>query len=142
MLREQFLVDARLVVEAFRVARRHELDQVVIALEVLGEQHQVILRLARIPALREPAAGCDVHLAPENRIEPARTRVVVKDHRRKQVAVLRDRNRRHLQPDGLVEQFVDPARAVEQRVFGVEVEVNELGHHSHSIVEGGLELMS
>ncbi len=30
--------------------------------------------------------------------------------------------------DGLLEQFVDPARAVEQRVLGVEMKVNELSH--------------
>ena len=30
--------------------------------------------------------------------------------------------------DGLLEQLVDPARAVEQRVLGVEVKVNELSH--------------
>ena len=30
--------------------------------------------------------------------------------------------------DRLIEQLVDPARAVEQRVLGVEMQVNELRH--------------
>jgi hypothetical protein len=82
--------------------------------------------------------------------------------------VLGDRDRRHLQPDSLIEDLVDPARAVEQRELGVEVEVNELSHdlgtrspqsaqsylvfaglaafafhpYSHSIVDGGFDEMS
>ena len=128
VLREQLLVDARLVVEAFGVAGRDELDQVVVALERLGEQHQVVLRLARVPALREPAARRDVDLAAEDRLQPARPRVVVKDHRREHVAVLGHRNRRHLQPDRLIEQLVDAARAVEQRELGVQMKMDELRH--------------
>ena len=60
--------------------------------------------------------------------------------------MLGDGHRRHLQLDRLVEQFFDPARPVEQRVLGVQMEVDEVGHrlpgYSHSIVDGGLELMS
>ena len=55
---------------------------------------------------------------------------------------------------GLVEQLLDPARAVEQRELGVQVKMDEVGHgryriprvqgplYSHSIVDGGFELMS
>ena len=53
-------------------------------------------------------------------------------------------HRRHLQLGGTVEQLADPARAVEQRELGVQVQVDELGAfaYSHSIVAGGFELMS
>ena len=59
--------------------------------------------------------------------------------------------------DRLIEQLVDPARAVEQRELGVQVKVDESvmtvetrvrnlvirgSRHSHSIVDGGFELMS
>ena len=69
--------------------------------------------------------------------------------------------------DRLIEQLVDPARAVEQRILGVKMKVDELGmternaedadcreihprshvlssafRHSHSMVDGGFELMS
>jgi hypothetical protein len=40
--------------------------------------------------------------------------------------VLGDRERRHLQPCGLIEQLVDTARTVEQREFSVTMEVNEV----------------
>ncbi len=69
VLREQLLVDARLVVEALGVAGRDELDQVVVALVGLGEQDQVVRRLARRAALRPPIARRDVDLAAEDRID-------------------------------------------------------------------------
>ena len=88
----------------------------------------MVLRLAGHAALVAPIAGRDIDLAPEDRVQPAGPRVVVEDHRREHVAVLGDGDRRHLQRDRLIEQFVDPARAVEQRELGVEVKVNELRH--------------
>ena len=55
--------------------------------------------------------------------------------------------RRHLQLRRPVQQLADPARAVEQRELRVQVKVDELAcidpaPYSHSIVAGGLELMS
>src|ERR1700704_5065594 len=88
----------------------------------------MILRGAGVPAPVLPAARRDIHLAPEDRIQAAVARVVVKDHRREQVAVLGDRNRRHLQRDGLIEDLVNPARAVEEGKLGMEMEMNELSH--------------
>ena len=72
---------------------------------------------------------------------PAVARVVVEDDRREHVAVLGDRERRHLQLDRFVEQLVDAAGAVEERELGVQVEVDEV-RHSHSIVDGGFDEMS
>jgi hypothetical protein len=40
--------------------------------------------------------------------------------------VLGHGNRRHLQLDRLIEEFVYPAGAVEQREFGVQVQVDEI----------------
>ena len=53
--------------------------------------------------------------------------MIVKDHRREQVAVLGDGERRHLQLHRLIEQLVDPAGTVEQRELGVQVKVGEFG---------------
>jgi hypothetical protein len=55
--------------------------------------------------------------------------MVVKDHRREHVAVLGDRERRHLQHHRFVEELVNAARAVQQRELGVQMEMNELGAH-------------
>ena len=126
VLREEILVDAGLVIEPLGIARGHELDEVVVPLVGLGQQNEVVRRLTYIAALRRPAAGCDVHLASENRLHAALLGVIVKDDRRKHVAVLGDRQRRHLQPCSLIEQLVDTARAVEQRKLGVTMKVNEV----------------
>ena len=123
---EQVFVDARLVVEPFRVARRDELDEVLVTLVGLGQQNQVVRRLTYIAAFRQPAAGRDVHLASENRLYSALLGVIVKNHRREHVPVLGDRQRRHLEPGRLIEELVDAARAVEQREFSVTMQMNEM----------------
>ena len=43
-----------------------------------------------------------------------------------QVAVVGDRQRRHLHPGGLGEELLDPGRTVEHRVLGVGVQVHEV----------------
>ena len=104
-----------------------------------------MVRLGLRAALVEPAALRDVDLAAEDRLQPALARVVVEDDRREHVAVLGDRQRRHLQLDRFVEQLVDAAGAVEQRELGVQMEMDEFSFthcYSHSIVEGGFEEMS
>ncbi len=128
MRREQVLVDARLVVEALGVAGRDELDQVVIALAGRGEEHEVVGGFPRRPALRAPVTRSHIDFAAENRVDATLARLVVKDDRREHVAVLGDRHRRHLQLDRFVEQLLDPAGAVEQRVFRVQVQMDEVGH--------------
>ena len=87
VLRQQILVDAGAVIEPFGVTGRHQLDQVLVALVGLGEQHQVV-RFGLRTALVEPAALGHVDLAAQNRLEPALARVVVEDDRREHVAVL------------------------------------------------------
>jgi hypothetical protein len=54
----------------------------------------------------------------------------VEDHRREHVAVLGDRQRRHLELLGLIEQLVDAAGAIQQRELRVEVQMDELVSHS------------
>jgi hypothetical protein len=75
-----------------------------------------------------PAPGSDVYLATENRLYTTRPRMIMKDDGREQIAVLGNRHRWHMQLDGVVEQFVDSAGAVEQRVLSVQMQVDEVGH--------------
>ena len=181
VLREQFLVDPGLVVEPLGVTGGDELDQVVIPLVGRREEDQVVRRLAGCSALRPPIARSNVHLTAENRIDSPLPRLIVKDDRREHVAVLGNRERRHLELHRAVEELLDAARAVEQRVLGVQVQMDEISHcnlrriassfqlpassssfqsnseeksgyrpktadcrlcYSHSMVDGGFELMS
>jgi hypothetical protein len=116
----------RLVVEALRVSRGHELDEIVVALARRGEEDQVIGRLTRRAALRPAIAGGDIDFAAKNRVDAALARLVVKDDGREHVAVLGDRERRHLQLDRTVEQLFDAAGTVEQRVLRVQVQMDEI----------------
>src|SRR5262249_41755095 len=124
---KQFLVDARLAVEALGVAGRHQLDQVVPALFRLGQQDQVVVVLADGPAAIESTPRRDINLAAENRVQPALARVIVKRDRREHVAVLGDGNPRHAIALDLIEQLVDAAGAVEEGKLSVEVKMYELG---------------
>ena len=143
MLREQVLVDPRLVIEPFGVAGRHELHEVVKALGGLREQDEMIRRLAGRARLVAPISRRHIDLASEDGIDAPLPGLVVKGDRREHVAVFSDRHRRHLEFCGAVQHLADAAGAVEQRELRVQVQVDELSHpYSHSIVAGGLELMS
>ena len=107
-------------------------------------------------ALVAAIARRDVDLAAEDRVDAALPRRIVKDDGREHVAVLGDGQGRHLELLRLIEQLVDAARTIQQRELCVKVQMDELRHaiptaslpslrsgsHSHSIVEGGFELMS
>ena len=54
--------------------------------------------------------------------------VIVEDHRRKHVAVLGDRDRRHLQRRRLLKQLIDAARAVKEGELRMKVKMNKLRH--------------
>jgi hypothetical protein len=78
MLGEQFLIDARAVVKAFRISRRDQLDQVLVAFVRLGQQYQMI-RFSLWTALLEPAALRNVDLAAKDRLQTPLAGVIVED---------------------------------------------------------------
>ena len=88
----------------------------------------MIRRLARLPAPVVAVAGCDVHLAADDRLDAPQARRVVEGDGGKEIAMLGHRHRRHLQLGHAVEHLADPAGAIEEGELGVQVEVNEIGH--------------
>ena len=60
MLGEQGAVDARLVIVALEARPRDEFDQVVIAVEVLGQEHQVKIITVLAAKFVAHAAWADV----------------------------------------------------------------------------------
>ena len=71
----------------------------------------------------------DVHLAADDRLHSLLARSLVEVDRTREGAVVRERDRRHLEPRRLVDERGDPARPVEDRELGVDVEVNERRAH-------------
>ena len=77
----------------------------------------------------EARAVRDVHLAADDRLHALLLHGVVELDRAEHVAVVGDGAGRHAQLGDALGQLLGPAGAVEEGVFGVEVEVNE-GHRA------------
>ena len=123
MPRQQILVDARLVVEAIQIPRRHQLNQVPVAFFVLAQQQQVIVVVTlatRLLPLRR-----HVHLAADDGMDAVIVGLVVKLHRAKQIAVVGHGQRRHLLLGHQLYHLADFARPVQQGIVGVAMQMNE-----------------
>ncbi len=137
---QDLLVDARAVVEALGVAEGHQLHQVVVALVVGGEQGEMVVGLADAGGIPvEAAPRGHVDLAAQDGLQALVPAGVVEGHRPEHVPVVGDGEGLHALPGRLIHEGVDLAGPVEEAELGVQVEVDELLAHSHSIVEGGLE---
>ena len=75
MFGEQRPIDARLVVVALQAGPRDQLDQVVIAVEVFGQQHQVKVVAVLAAQLVAHAARADVRLDAQDRLDPGALRL-------------------------------------------------------------------
>ena len=117
---EQLPVDAGLVVVALEVAERGELDEVAVALVRLGQQRQVRVALRLLaPVVR------DVDLAAEQRLDAVLAAFPVELDRARERAVVGESDGRHLQLGRAGGERGDAARPVEDRVLGVDVEMDE-----------------
>ena len=150
---EQLPVDPRLVVEALQVRLRDELHQVGVTGVIHRQKQQVVDRVVPrlLPLLAltvEARATGEVGLAADDRLHAVRAGLLVELDGPEEVAMIGLGDRRHVRRFSAFEERVVLDRAVEERVLGVEVEMNEgLRHrlalrYSHSIVAGGLLEMS
>ena len=130
---EQLPVDARLVVVALEVAEARELDQVAVARVVGREEREVRVALL----LRAPVVG-DVDLAAEDRLHALLARLLVELDRAGERAVIGERDGRHLELGRPRGERRNAAGAVEDRVLGVDVEMDEgrLGHSGEHPIAG------
>ena len=126
MTLEQLPVDAWLVVVALEVAEGAQLDQVRVPLVGLGEEREV-----RVALRQRTAIVRDVHLAAEDRLDARLSSLAVELDRPRQGAVVGEGDRGHLQPRRLLDERGDPARTVEDRVLGVDVEMDERRRSAH-----------
>ena len=133
MLLEKLPVHARLVIEAGEERLGHEPRQVPIAVRRLDEQRQVIVvpfAVERPHALAvEARSGGDVRLDAEDgldaRLERGRLELVRPEH----VPVVGHRHGVHPGRLHLPDQVLEPVRAVEEGILGVEVQVDEVAGH-------------
>ena len=84
--------------------------------------------------LRTPVVG-DVDLTADERLDTLLPRLPVKLDGACERAVVGERDRRHLQLGGPLGELRDPARPVQDRVLGVDVEMDEgRSRHGKAIV--------
>ena len=107
----------------FEKGLRYKSREVAIPLLVLTEQKQ-----GRWPVdivmIGKPQVDAD------NRLDSLLECLLVKLHHAKKVAVIGQRNRRHTQFGALPHQHRDPHGTVDDRVLGVQMQMNEALRHS------------
>ena len=121
VLRQDFLVDARLVVMALEVGRGDEFDEILIAGLVLGQQHQMVINILSAAAgfFVEATAGGDIDLAADDRFDALVAGGLIEIDRAVEDAVIGDGQGGKLQFVRLVDQAIETAGAIEQRILGV-----------------------
>ncbi len=130
---EQLPVDARLVVVTLEIRRRGELDQVPVALVRLRQERQM-----GVPLGLRTAVVADVHLAADNRLDPLLLRLLIELDRAGQRAVVGQRHGRHFQLGRAGGERGNPAGPVQDRILGVDVQVDELlVRHRRTILRWG-----
>ena len=128
MARQRVEVRPGLVVKALQVGVAHQLEEVLVTLDVAGQEPQVEDAPALVAAalLLEAGALGKVELAPDEGLDaPALGRRVEVDGA-KQVAMVRERKGAHPELARPFGQLVDPAGPVQQAVVRVDMEMDEV----------------
>ncbi len=127
MFGEEFFINAGVVVEAFQLRGRGDLEQVLITGLVLSQEQQVRGFAVFLRVVLLHRAGCHVGLQPDDGLDPGVLGGVIKLDHTEHRPVVSDGQGGHVHLFGALDQLLDITEAVEQRVFGVNVEVGE-GH--------------
>ena len=129
VLPEQFLIDTGFVIKALQISGSYQLHEVFIPLSVAGKKDQMVkafVVLARIPGLFKARTRRHVHFAADDRFDPRLGCLEIEIEGAEEVAVISDGYGGHFQVNGFFYQGVEGIRAVEQAVFGVEMQVDEI----------------
>ena len=126
--RQQFFVDSGLVIVTFEMRRRGEAYEVLVAGFILGQQHEVMVRVAaaRAALFLQAAARRHVNLAADDRRDALLPRGLIKINGAVEHAVVGDGDGGEFQRVSLVHQPVEPARSIEQGILGVEVQMDKI----------------
>ena len=129
---EEFLVDARAVVETFEERRRRHLDEILDADAVLREHREVETRFVAEVAANGAVGTCaggDVSLVTDDGIEAVLLALLVELDGAEQVSVVRDRQRVHAELFGLLDERGDFPGAIEQAVVRMAMKMDERTTH-------------
>ncbi len=120
MLLEQFLIHPRLVIKPFEVGFTHQLNEIVIAGEISGEQNEMIIVVMRQSAFAVlPVARRHVGFTADDGLHSTGQGFLVKFNGPKQVAMVRHGNGRHAEVFYLLDERLNLVRPIEQAVLRV-----------------------
>ncbi len=131
VLLEELFVHARLVVETLGEGVGDHLAEVVIPLQVLGQQNEVVAGLLVLVLLETVAH--DVDFAAEDGLDAQIDGRVVEVLHPVHVAVVGDGQRGHAELLGPFEQGLDRGGSVEDGVLGMYVQMDEFRHFRCSV---------
>ena len=122
VLLQHLFINPGLGIKALDEARGHQLDQVFVAGFILAQQHQMVRAVDPVH-LVEPGAGSHIDLAADDRLNACLFGCLVKIHTAIHCAMIGNGNGGLPQLLHPVENFIDPAGAVQQAVFGMDMKV-------------------
>ncbi len=121
ILRQQLLVDPRVIIEPLGPSIRHEFNEIVIPRQILGQQNQVMPPAVLLVRLVEPAPRRHIDLAPENRFDPGRMSGIVKLLHTEHIPVIGNGQRGHPQLLGPGQELLDRGRSIQNGVLRMYV---------------------
>ena len=134
MLRQQLPVDPRPVMKSVEMRGRNQFHEIAIAGFIARKQREVICRLTQRNRPVFVRARRDVCFATDDRFHPGILRFLIKFDRAEKISVIGHRHRRHLEFLGAFHQLFHPNRTIEQRIFGMEMKMNErIAGHAFSV---------
>ena len=128
ILLQQFVVRPRLVVEAFQLRLRRQLDEILVALVVFRQKREVVLPVVQLRLAVEARAGRHVHLAAQDWLDAPFARLFIELDGAVKYAVIGEADSRKTQFLGAVHQLRHAAHAVEQAVVRMQMQVGKLLH--------------
>ena len=123
---QDFVVDPGLVVVALEVRVSDQAAEVLVALPVLGQQHEVEGLAVGLAFLVAHAPPGDIRLDADDRLHALGRDGLDEGDRAVQGAVVRDGHGVEAELRTLFGEIVDAAQPIEQAELGVEVQVDEI----------------
>ncbi len=123
----QALADARLAIEAVERGLGGDADEVAVAFFVFGEDEEVVV-VVSLAGGAMVVVFADVELAAEDGLDALLLGGVEEVDGAVDVAMVGHGHRFLAEGGDAIDEFLDVAGAVEQGVFGVEMQVGKFGH--------------
>ena len=137
---QQFKINSRLGVKSLGIRQRHHFYQILIALIVLAEQHEMIRMAVQLMNIVKACAACNIYLAADNRLYSFCKTFIIKINCSKHNAVIGDCGGSLSKLNGMVYDITDTAGSVQQTVFTVKMQMYKTAHFRYRPVLPSMRL--